>query len=54
MSGVLPVLLMVLAGLLFGGAWSLRRQAAPTLSVVLVAVLGVLAFAGGVLWLIPQ
>lgn len=54
MSGALPVLLMALAGLLFGGAWSLRRQAAPAFSVVLVAGLGVLAFAGGVLWLIPR
>lgn len=53
MSGVLPSLLLILAGILVGGAWSLHRQGAPRGVVVVTALLAVLATAGGVLWLIP-
>ncbi|GGK22901.1 hypothetical protein GCM10010124_14320 [Pilimelia terevasa] len=53
MSQILPVLLMALAGVLLGGAWSLRRQQAPTYNVVLFAVLALVALGGGVLWLVP-
>ncbi|GGJ80105.1 hypothetical protein GCM10010123_07480 [Pilimelia anulata] len=54
MSSALPVALMALAGVLVGGAWSLRRQGAPGLSVALCGVLALAALAGGVLWLIPE
>ena len=53
MNSVLPVALMALAGVLAGGAWSTYRQGAGRRVVVLLAVLSVLALAGGVLWLIP-
>ncbi|GAA2517127.1 hypothetical protein [Pilimelia columellifera] len=53
MSAALPILVMALAGVLAGGAWSLHRQGAPRRSVALVAGLAALALAGGVLWLIP-
>ncbi|MEU5564536.1 MULTISPECIES: hypothetical protein [Micromonospora] len=53
MNAVLPILLLVLAGVLVGGVWSLHRQGAPRRAVLLTAVLAVLATAGGVLWLLP-
>jgi len=51
---VLPVLLFAASGVLFGGAWSLRGQGARKPVVVITAVLGLLALAGGVLWLLPK
>ncbi|MFC0504526.1 hypothetical protein [Micromonospora costi] len=53
MSAVLPVLLLVLAGVLVGGVWSLYRQGAPRGAVVTTALMAVLATVGGVLWLLP-
>ncbi|MEU4678104.1 hypothetical protein [Micromonospora sp. NPDC023737] len=53
MNAVLPILMLVLAGVLVGGVWSLHRQGAPRSAVLLTAVLAVLATAGGVLWLLP-
>ncbi|AGL15550.1 hypothetical protein [Actinoplanes sp. N902-109] len=50
---VVPVLLLGLAGILVGGVVSLARQGATKFSIGLVAVLALLAAAGGVLWLIP-
>jgi membrane protein DedA with SNARE-associated domain len=52
-SSVLPVALMALAGVLVGGAWSLHKQGAARGAVVMVAVLALVALAGGILWLIP-
>jgi hypothetical protein len=52
MSGLLPVALFALAGVLVGGAWSLRRQGAPAGAVVLMALLAVLAVAAGAVRLI--
>ncbi|MDG4805288.1 hypothetical protein O7634_00765 [Micromonospora sp. WMMD1120] len=49
----LPTLLLILAGVLVGGAWSLHRQGAPKGAVIITALLAVLATAGGVLWLLP-
>jgi len=46
---IVPVLLLGLAGILVGGAWSLRRQGAPSAAVVVMGVLAALAFAGGLL-----
>ncbi|MFC0003261.1 hypothetical protein [Micromonospora siamensis] len=53
MGAVLPTLLLILAGLLVGGAWSLYRQGAPRGAVLLTGLLAVLATAGGLLWLLP-
>ncbi|MBQ1073031.1 hypothetical protein KBX06_07635 [Micromonospora sp. C31] len=53
MGRVLPSLLLILAGVLVGGAWSLHRQAAPRGAVVVTALLAVLATAAGVLWMLP-
>ncbi|GAB3811066.1 hypothetical protein [Micromonospora zhanjiangensis] len=54
MSAVLPVALFALAGVLAGGVWSTLRQGAPKVLTGLLAVLTLLAAAGGVLWLMPQ
>ncbi|MEU8261335.1 hypothetical protein AB0C02_12030 [Micromonospora sp. NPDC048999] len=53
MGGVLPTLLLILAGVLVGGTWSLHKQGAPRGTVVVVGLLAVLATAGGLLWLLP-
>jgi hypothetical protein len=53
MGPVLPIALFALAGVLVGGAWSLHRQGASRGAIGLVALLAVLATAGGVLWLLP-
>jgi hypothetical protein len=50
---VIPVLLFALAGILAGGVISLVRQGASKFSIGLVAVLAVLAAAGGVAWMQP-
>lgn len=52
-NGVLPVVLFALAGVLIGGAWSLRRQGAPVKAVAFVVLVALVATAGGVLWLVP-
>ncbi|SCL15966.1 hypothetical protein GA0070616_0887 [Micromonospora nigra] len=53
MGGVLPTLVLILAGVLVGGAVSLHRQGAPRAAVVVTALLAVLATIAGVLWLLP-
>lgn len=53
MGQVLPTLLLILAGVLVGGTWSLHKQGAPRGAVLVTALLAVLATAGGVLWLLP-
>ena len=50
---VVPILLLGVAGMLVGGVISLIRQGASRFSIGLVAVLAVLAAAGGILWLVP-
>jgi high-affinity Fe2+/Pb2+ permease len=52
-NSFVPVLLFAVAGMLVGGAWSLHKQGAARGAVGLVAVLAVLAIAGGIVWLIP-
>jgi hypothetical protein len=52
-SAIWPILLLGLAGILIGGAASMRKQGAGLFAVGLVAALALLAAAGGVLWLIP-
>ncbi|MER7461205.1 hypothetical protein [Micromonospora sp. NPDC126480] len=53
MGGVLPVLLLILAGVLAGGVLSLHRQGAPRGAVLVTAALAVLAAVAGGLWLLP-
>jgi hypothetical protein len=49
----MAIALFALAGILVGGVISLVKQGATRFSIGLVAVLAVLAAAGGVAWLIP-
>ncbi|UQU68788.1 hypothetical protein COUCH_29560 [Couchioplanes caeruleus] len=53
MNSIVPVLLLAVAGMLVGGVVSLARQGATKFSIGVVAVLALLALAGGVLWLLP-
>jgi hypothetical protein len=48
------LVLFALAGVLLGGAWSMRRQGASTVLVVAMVAFGVLALAGGVAWMLPR
>ncbi len=50
---LVPILLLGLGGMLVGGVISLSRQGATKFSIGLVAVLAVLAAAGGLAWSIP-
>jgi hypothetical protein len=51
MRSILPVVLLGLAGLLVGGALSLRRQGARWPVVAGMGLLGALAAAAGLFWL---
>jgi hypothetical protein len=53
MAAVLPTLLLILAGVLVGGTWSLYRQGAPRGAVLVTGLLAALATAAGVLWMLP-
>jgi len=53
MGSVLPSLLLILAGVLVGGTWSLHRQGAPRGAVVISGLLAALATVAGVLWVLP-
>ena len=49
----MAIVLFAIAGILLGGVISLVKQGATRFSIGLVAVLAVLAAAGGVAWLLP-
>ena len=51
---MVPVVLCAAGGILLGGSWSLRSQGAARGAVLVVALLGLLALAAGVLWLLPK
>ncbi|MFG2055849.1 hypothetical protein ACGFI9_17655 [Micromonospora sp. NPDC048930] len=53
MGAALPTLLLILAGVLVGGTWSLYKQGAPRAAVVITGLLAVLATVGGLLRLLP-
>ncbi|MFI7427106.1 hypothetical protein ACIBPB_08980 [Micromonospora sp. NPDC049836] len=53
MAPLLTTLLLILAGVLVGGTWSLYRQGAPRAAVVITGLLAVLATVGGLLRLLP-
>ena len=50
----MAIVLFAVAGLLVGGVIQLVRSGATKFSVGLVAVLAVLATAGGVAWMLPE
>jgi hypothetical protein len=52
-SAVWPIVLLAVAGLLLGGALSMRKQGANVMIVGFIGLLALVAAAGGVLWLIP-
>ena len=54
MGGVWPVVMLGLAGVLMGGAFSLYRQGAGKVAVGIFGAFAILAGVGGVLWLIPE
>jgi hypothetical protein len=54
MDAVWPMLLLGLAGVLVGGAFSLYRQGAGKVPVILLAGLALLSGLGGVAWLLPE
>ena len=54
MGSVMPVVLLALAGVLVGGAFSMHRQGASKGVVGVLGVLALAAGAGGVLWLLPE
>lgn len=54
MRSVLPIALFALAGVLLGGAWSMRQQKASSKAVVILIGTAVLAGLGGVAWLLPK
>ena len=45
--------LLIAAGVLVGGTWSLHKQGASRAAVVVTGLLAALATVGGVLWLLP-
>jgi hypothetical protein len=49
----MSIVLLAIAGLLLGGAWSLQRQGKPKVAVGIVGALAVLALIAGLLWMIP-
>ncbi|MBA3488643.1 MAG: hypothetical protein H0T78_03710 [Longispora sp.] len=49
----MSIALLALAGVLLGGAWSLRQQGKSGVTIGIVAALGVLSLIAGVLWLLP-
>lgn len=53
MSGLIPILLFALAGILLGGTWSLYKQGSHKAVVLVVGVMALMAAVGGVAWLMP-
>jgi hypothetical protein len=51
-SSWFPVILFALGGVLVGGALSMRKQGAPTMVVVLLGLMALLAIAAGALRLV--
>jgi len=51
---VLPIALFALAGVLLGGAWSMRQQQASGKVVAVLIGTAVLAGLGGIAWLLPK
>ncbi len=47
----MSIVLLAIAGLLFGGTWSMYQQGASKPVIAVFAALAVLATVGGVMWL---
>ncbi|MGW0432636.1 hypothetical protein ACWDV4_08835 [Micromonospora sp. NPDC003197] len=54
MDAVLPILLLALAGILAGGAWSSYRQGASPKAIVVIVLLAVVSATAGVFWMLPE
>ncbi len=54
MNALLPILMLGLAGMLVGGAVSMRRQGAGPVAVAVMGLLAAVAAVAGVLWLLPE
>ncbi|SBT44639.1 hypothetical protein [Micromonospora auratinigra] len=52
MGATLPTLLLILGGVLVGGTWSLHKQGASRVAVVITGLLAALSTAAGLLWLL--
>jgi hypothetical protein len=53
-SSLLPILMLGVAGLLLGGAWSLHKQGTGRGPVAAVGLLGLVAAVAGVFWMLPE
>ncbi len=54
MQSILPVALFAVAGLLVGGAYSVRQQGGSRIVLIGLVVLAVVALLGGIAWLLPK
>ncbi len=54
MQSILPVALFAVAGLLVGGAYSVRQQGGSRIVLIGLVVLAVIALLGGIAWLLPK
>ena len=52
MNGFLPIVLLALAGILLGGAYSLYQQGASRWGIGVLGLLGLVSAGGGLLWLL--
>lgn len=50
----MPIVLLALAGVLVGGAYSMHRQGASRGVVAVLGLLALVAGVGGILWLVPE
>jgi hypothetical protein len=53
-QSILPIALFALAGVLVGGAYSIRQQGGSRVIVIGFGLLAVIAVLGGVAWLLPK
>jgi len=51
-NALLPILMLGVAGLFLGGAISVRRQGGGSAPVFVLGLLGTLAAAAGILWMV--
>jgi hypothetical protein len=54
MGGVWPLLLLAVAGILTGGAYSVHKQGGGKFVVSLLGALAVVSGLGGFFWLMPE
>ena len=54
MSSILPIVLLGVAGLLIGGAISVRRQGSGPVPVIVLGLLGTVSAVAGALWMVES